>query len=361
MRRAVGRGEHFRDAVALDDFPGGAGIGEVDGAFAKQRGDAGAERGVDDVGMADDPSDVGGAPENVALADVEETFEMVSGADHVSAVNVQDALRLAGGTGGVEQEERIFGVHFFGGTFWRELEQVVEIDFARGGDFGFGARIDDDFLDEVERFQSFVDDGLEGDGFAAAEADVAGDDDFRLRVGDAVAKRGVSQAGVDDGMNCADAGAGQHGHCAFDGERHVDDDAVALDHSQGLQAIGEAADLAVELAVGDDALGAVLAQPDEGGAIAAVGVGVTVERIDGDVGLRAGEPLMMDAVPVENLGPRLRPLEAAGVVAPKSLRDLSASAGTLQRNSAGGNFAPRSAGRGIPHGLLIDLKCLRLR
>jgi hypothetical protein len=104
--------------------------------------------------------------------------------------------------------------------------------FARGGDFGFGARIDDYFLDGIERFQSFVDNGFERDGFAAAEADVAGDDNFGLSIGDTVAERGVSQAGVDDGMDCSDAGAGQPGHCTFDGERHVDDDAVALDHSQ---------------------------------------------------------------------------------------------------------------------------------
>ena len=172
-------------------------------------------------------------------------------------------------------------------------------------DFGFGARVDDYFFDAVERFESFVDDGFQGDGFAAAVADVAGDHDFRLRIGDAVAERGVSESGIDDGMNRADAGAGQHGHGAFDGERHVDDDAVTLDDAQRLQAVGEAADHAVELAVGDDALGAVFAEPDEGGAIAALGVGVAVERVDGDVGLRAGEPFVMDAIPLEHLAPRL--------------------------------------------------------
>jgi len=188
---------------------------------------------------------------------------------------------------------------------WREFEQVVEVDFAGRVDFGFSAGIDNDFFDAVEGFQSFVDDGLESDGLAAAIADVSGDDNFRLRVGDAVAQRGVSESGVTDGGDGADAGAGQHRDCAFNGERHVDDDAVALDYAQRLQAVGEAADLAVELAVGDDALGAVLAEPDEGGAIGALGVGVAIERVDGDVGLRAGKPFVMDAVPLENSAPRL--------------------------------------------------------
>ena len=127
----------------------------------------------------------------------------------------------------------------------------------------------------------------------------------------------MSESGVDDGVNRADTRASQHGHGAFDGERHVDDDAIALYHPQRFQTVGEAADQAIELAVGDDALGAVFAEPDESGAVAALGVGMTVERVDGDVGLRAGEPLVMDAIPLENLAPRMRPLEAARVVGPE--------------------------------------------
>src|ERR1039458_9183408 len=300
-----GSSEHFRDGVTVDDFPRGARAGVVDSAFAEERGNAGAERGVDDVGVADDPSDVGGAPEDVALADVEEAFEMISGADHVSAVNVHDALGLSGGTRSVEQEERVFGVHFFRGTLRWEFEQVVEIDFARGADFGFGARVHDYFFDEVEGFDGFVDNGFQSNGFAAAVADVAGDHNFRLSVSDAVAERGVSESGVNDGMNCSNARARQHGHGTLDGKRHVDDDAIAFYYPQRLEAVGEAADHAIELAVGDDALGAVFAEPDESGAVAALGVGVTIERVDGDVGLRAGEPLVMDAIPFENLFPRL--------------------------------------------------------
>ncbi len=150
-----------------------------------------------------------------------------------------------------------------------KFEQVVEVDFARGGDLGFRARVHNYFLNEVERFQGLVDDDFEDDGLAATVADVAGDHDLGLSVGDAVAQRGVAESGIDDGMDGADAGAGQHGYGAFDGQRHVDDDAVSLDHSQGSQSVGEAADHAVKLAVGDDALGAVFCQPDERGAIAA--------------------------------------------------------------------------------------------
>ena len=103
-------------------------------------------------------------------------------------------------------------------------------------------------------------------------------------------------------------------------QRHVDDNAVALLHAQRLQAIGEAADIAIQLAIGDDALGAVFAQPDEGGAVGVLRVGVAIERVNGDVGARAGKPLVMDPVPLENLVPWLGPDELLGSFGPESVR-----------------------------------------
>ena len=99
-----GSGKHFRYAIALDDFPRDSGIRIVDGAFAEHGGDTGAERRIDDVGVPDDPTDVGSAPEDIAIADIVIIFQMVGGADHVSAVDVHDAFGLAGGTGGVKKE-----------------------------------------------------------------------------------------------------------------------------------------------------------------------------------------------------------------------------------------------------------------
>src|SRR5579864_6749171 len=106
-------------------------------------------------------------------------------------------------------------------------------------------------------------------------------------------------------MYRADAGAGQHGDSAFDGEGHVDNDAITFHDSQRFQSIREAADHAVELAVGNNAFSAVFAEPDEGSAIAARRVGMTIEGVDGDVGLRTGEPFMADTIPLENLAPGL--------------------------------------------------------
>ncbi len=46
---------------------------------------------------------------------------------------------------------------------------------------------------------------------------------------------------------------------------------------------------------------------------------MVVESIDGDVGFGAGEPLVVDPVPLENFAPGLRPGEGLGVFPPEGL------------------------------------------
>ena len=63
------RGEQRDAAVLGDDPPERAGIGRADRlALVQDRGAAVQQRRVDDVGMADDPADVGGRPEHLARA-----------------------------------------------------------------------------------------------------------------------------------------------------------------------------------------------------------------------------------------------------------------------------------------------------
>ena len=152
--------------------------------------------------------------------------------------------------GGVEDEQRIFGVHVFGRTFGRKLHQLAEIDFARAGGLkGFGiAREDDDLLDRLQSVERLIHNAFQRNRLAAAEAGVADDDDLapaRLRCGRAAR---CAQSGVDHRVDRSDARASQHGDHALKRQRHVDDDAVALLHAQRLQSVGKAADIAIELA-----------------------------------------------------------------------------------------------------------------
>ena len=156
----------------------------------------------------------------------------------------------------------------------------------------------------------------------------------------------MAQAGIDDGVNRADTGAGQHGDHAFDGQGHIDDYPVAFHHAQRFQTVGEPAHHAIELAIGDDALAAVFAQPNESGAVAAVGVGMTIQGIDRDVGFGPGEPLVMHAIPLQHLVPFSRPRKAGRVIPPKSVGILQG-AGTFSLPVFLDNVTGHDRGRGV--------------
>ena len=99
------------DPVALDHVPEAADIGIVGDAFEHQAGRAVGERAVDDIGVAGDPADVGGAPEKLAGPIVEHIMEGGGRPHRIAAGRVQHALGLAGRSRRVEDEQRVLGVH----------------------------------------------------------------------------------------------------------------------------------------------------------------------------------------------------------------------------------------------------------
>ena len=111
------RGVENVHAVLIDDGPEAVAIGEIGRALVHERSAAVGQRPVDDVGMPGDPADVGGAPVDVVLLDVEDVVMRGRRADQVAAGGVHDALGFAGGAAGVEDEEHVLGVHGLGGAF----------------------------------------------------------------------------------------------------------------------------------------------------------------------------------------------------------------------------------------------------
>ncbi len=117
------------------------------------------------------------------------------------------------------------------------------------------------------------------------------------------------EAAEDDRVDRADAGAGQHGDRGFGDHRQVDGDAVALRDAQAQKHVGELADLAVQVPIGQDALIARLAFEDDRGFVAARAVQVPVQAVGGDVELPAEEPLGVGRVPFADRIPRLCPVQ----------------------------------------------------
>ena len=178
----------------------------------------------------------------------------------------------------------------------------------------------DDVLQAVAAHHGLVGDGLEVNHVAPAVAHVAGDERLGLGVLDAVTQGTHAEPGIDHAVDGADAGAGQHTDGPLRREGHIDDDAVALAHAQGLEAVGEAVDLLGQAGVGIDLLRAVLAQPDEGGLVAPLGGQVAIQGVVGDVGLAAHEPAEVRVFPLENVVPAAEPVQFLGGLGPEPLR-----------------------------------------
>ena len=105
------RGVEDVDLVLVDDVPEPRIVGVVRHALEHQRGRAVGERAVEDVAVAGDPADVGGAPVDVAVVIVEHVLMRHRGEHQIAAGGVQHALGLAGRARRIEDEQRILGVH----------------------------------------------------------------------------------------------------------------------------------------------------------------------------------------------------------------------------------------------------------
>src|SRR5439155_20004228 len=100
--RGRGRVEN-RDAVLLDDSPEAVLLREIGRALVHDDGRTVRQGAVVDVGVAGYPADIGGAPERVALAEIEDVLGRRADARHVTAGRVHDPLRLPRGSRRVQQ------------------------------------------------------------------------------------------------------------------------------------------------------------------------------------------------------------------------------------------------------------------
>ena len=89
-----GRGVEDIHLVLRHHLPEAPGIRPARHAFKHQRGRAIRERPIDDIAMPGHPTDIGGAPINLAIAVIEHLFMRVRCPNHIAAGGVQHALGL---------------------------------------------------------------------------------------------------------------------------------------------------------------------------------------------------------------------------------------------------------------------------
>ncbi|MNE64858.1 hypothetical protein D3C80_1602960 [compost metagenome] len=148
---AQGRGGGVEDVdlMLVHHLPEAADGGIVGHALEHQGRRRIGQGAVDDIGVARDPAHVGGAPEHLAGAVIEHQLMGIAGPEQIAAGGVQHALGLSGRAGGVEDEQRVFGVHRLGRAVGRglvRLDAPVQVAALDERNLGAGVAQDDDGL-----------------------------------------------------------------------------------------------------------------------------------------------------------------------------------------------------------------------
>ncbi|CCK04012.1 hypothetical protein BN129_2760 [Cronobacter sakazakii 701] len=245
-------------------------------AFKHQRGRAAGERPVEQIAVTSHPAHIGGAPVDIARMVVKGVEECGSRVNQIAARGMQHAFRFTGRAGGVENKQRIFGVHLDGlmvrAGFLHQFAPP-EIASFMPFDVSAGALKHHHMLHAGDAgvFQRVIDVFLQRNRTTSAHAFIRSDNETRAGVDNASGDGLRRKATENDRVHRANAGAGEHRNGGFRHHRHIDSDHVAFLNAKRGQGVCEAADVAVEFAVADVfALGRVIAFPDNGGLIAAL-------------------------------------------------------------------------------------------
>ncbi len=323
------RGEEGGDLVVLDHPPEGAGVGRADRlALVEHAGAAVNERRIDDVGMPDDPADVGGGPVGIAGLDVVDRRHRPFEGDEVAADVAHHPLGDPGRARRVEDIERIgrgqigAGRPLAGGLC--RVDQCRPVLVARRVHprRDLWALKDDRGRRLVLRqADGEIEQRLIFDDAAGLDAAAGGQDHFRLGVVDAGRELLGGKAAEHHRMDRPDARAGEHADDRLRDHRHIDQHPVAGDDAEIGKNRAERRGLVQELAIADRAFRprhrAVVV---ERRLIAAAGFDVAVERVVAGVAAGVGEPVAVDARSrIEYPFRRPRPGDLARGFGPKGL------------------------------------------
>ncbi len=318
------------DLVLVTDLPEARGIGIIWHAFKHQRDRPIGQRAIDDIAVTGDPADIRCAPIDIAFMIVEDIFMGHGGIDHIAAGRVQHAFGLAGGAGCIEDKQRVFCGHFCGFTLVRHiLDHVVVPDIAPVDPIDLATRAlhNDAGFHRFAFFQRLVGIGLQRDFLCPAQAFIRRDHHDAFAVIDAPRQRIGGESAKDDGMHRTDAGTGQHGIGGFGDHGHIDTDAVAFLDALVLHGIGQTADMAVQLAIGDcRIILRVVAFPEYCGLITTafqMPVNAIVGRIQRPVLVPFDGDIRHHEVHILHRAIGLDPIDALAMFTPESLRVIN--------------------------------------
>ncbi len=176
------------------------------------------------------------------------------GIDHIAAGRVQHAFRLAGRAGGIENEKRVFGTHFFSRTiivgffFFLVIPDIAPV---LHGHASAGA-LNNNYAGDIGALgQRCIGIGFQWNLFAAAHPFIGGNDAAAVAIENAPRQSVGREAAKHHGVHRANARASQHGISGLGYHRHINGDAVAFGDALRLQHIGKFANVFMQLTIGD--------------------------------------------------------------------------------------------------------------
>ncbi len=243
---------------------------------------------------AHQPAQVGEPEQPIPLAHVHAVAEVVRGLDQEPAVGEHRALGASRRARGVDDEARPIGLD-------RERRSPVALSghrvvppavaSGRPRDLPAEPPVDEHGGDRRALGHGLVGRLLHRHDLAAPVEAVRRDQQPGLAVGQPRGDGAGPEAREARRVDGADPRDGQRGDGGLRRHRQEDADPVSLAHSQRLQRVGQAVDLARELGVGERARLAVVALPGDGRPGAAAGIQVAVDAVVGEVQTAAWEPL----------------------------------------------------------------------
>ena len=245
---------------------------------------------------------------------IEDQLEREIGVEHVSGSSVKHSLGLAGRSGRIQDEERVFGVHLCGLAVVRDvlglhLFMPVAVPGWLHAHLVPGAGYHDHVLDRRAFIQRLVGVGLERNEPAAPNALVGGDDQAGLAVLDAVHEGLGRESAEDYGMDRPDARAGKHRDRELRDHGKIDRHPVAFLDALLLEHVREPVDFEIKLLVGICLVLPAVRFPDDGRLVPRRRIDVAVQAVDRRVQFPALEPFDVRLVKIiiQDLVPLLEP------------------------------------------------------
>jgi len=288
-----GSNVELSNLVLLDNIPIAREVGVGGGTFENNGGTSQEQRSVDDIGVTSDPANVTTAEEAVIVVDVKDVLTSHGSTEQVTSGGVHDTLGLTGGTGGVEQEERVFGVD----RLRREVVGVLlnllvppEVTTRGPRDLSTGPLVDENAGDIRALLESLVNNALGTNDLATTATLISGDNDLGASIEDTVTEGVRGETGEDDGVDSTNTGASKESNESLRNHRKVDGNGVTLLDTLLLESPGNAGNLTQKLSVCDGAALAGLIGLVDNGGLVGVFESMTVDTVERGVQTTLNEP-----------------------------------------------------------------------